>query len=1054
MRASRIFLAFVLLAPAPSWAALVVAPESAPAASLGAASVSAAAATIGAPTVLSAPAPTPALAPSLGSALAAPAAGPAALPAAAVGAAPAASPVSAAAVDAAPNATPVAAAASAVPAAVPAFSDAPTSAPAATPRGSKKGAGRAAPPATPSPVDADTTGEAASAKAGKVFDGSAAKGDAPAPVPAAAATKGSKRGPPPLSASADDGGGADYPFRTVAFRGQDFRSVAFRPNVPVEADLVRAIDAAQKSIHLALYEFKQGDVLDALRRARERGVEIRIILDYSNVFPQSREDDDYKPRRSNEIWALLREEFDVSVLKGFGPFGINHNKIAVIDQELPESLATFGSYNWSWTAETAHYENANFTTERKRVAALMSYWSWLSTQAKEVKHGAEAADFTWPAEAPTPPIDIPLDVAFNGIRLPWLVLSPNKTPGATFEDRLAQAMGAAKESIDVSIFALRSTKIAEAMAAALKRGVNVRLIMDEGQAGTPVFGIYAQWLAYQERTRGPRDGHIEVRTLAGPDPGAEFQLAQKNHHKFTLLDGKLVETGSANYTKYAAEANFENANFLDDATDVAAYQFVFEHIWGKAKPFAAPSAAPSLPTDADLQAEIDAPAPAPAPKPDNPPAPTDMPQARRVEFNGAVFPSFAFRPYTPIEPLVASAIRSAKKTLRLALYEFTLEDVMEELRAAKKRGVKIEIVVDQAHVYTTGKDHTGRARMPSEQIQALINEDFDVLTLKGEKSGIQHNKYVLADAEEASSLLMFGSYNIARTAEDNHYENVKFSNDKRRVAHYLAYFEYQRGLASAIDQDKLEKTLSRSDEQAASETSNAETAEAGLGADAVAEEEDFDPEAARRKRGPDADGRDSKFPPPPADTATPIDLNGEKFRLDYFSPQGGIRDAWIRAIKAAEQSVELAMFSFYSRPIADALVALQKDAAKKGVTIRLVLDAGQSSLAKFDGVPVAKWFAQHGFDVRVNPGPHDDGDPMFEKQHSKFILVDGKLLMTGSFNASDNADQNSFENENASDDPTDIAGYVWFFEQLWLRGWDPLKGRSGSGKKPSPMPGA
>ena len=44
------------------------------------------------------------------------------------------------------------------------------------------------------------------------------------------------------------------------------------------------------------------------------------------------------------------------------------------------------------------------------------------------------------------------------------------------------------------------------------------LIMDAGQAGTDVFGIYAQWLAYQEKTRGPRDGD-RVRTVRGPRPG-------------------------------------------------------------------------------------------------------------------------------------------------------------------------------------------------------------------------------------------------------------------------------------------------------------------------------------------------------------------------------------------------------------------------------------------------------------------------------------------------------------------------------------------------------
>ena len=132
---------------------------------------------------------------------------------------------------------------------------------------------------------------------------------------------------------------------------------------------------------------------------------------------------------------------------------------------------------------------------------------------------------------------------------------------------------------------------------------------------------------------------------------------------------------------------------------------------------------------------------------------------------------------------------------------------------------------------------------------------------------------MLADAEEASSLLMFGSYNIARTAEDNHYENVKFSNDKRRVAHYLAYFEYQRGLASAIDQDKLEKTLSRSDEQAAAETSNAETAEVESAPSRTTTPRTSTP----RPRGASAC----------SPTPTPRFTRIHKFCIHYFIPLGG-----------------------------------------------------------------------------------------------------------------------------------------------------------------------
>ena len=201
-----------------------------------------------------------------------------------------------------------------------------------------------------------------------------------------------------------------------------------------------------------------------------------------------------------------------------------------------------------------------------------------------------------------------------------------------------------------------------------------------------------------------------------------------------------------------------------------------------------------------------------------------------------------------------------------------------------------------------------------------------------------------------------------------------------------------------------------------------------------------------RARGP----RRPPIPTPPEDKSTPIDLNGEKFQIDYYSPNGGILDAWLRAIKAAKTSIDIGMFSFYSREAAEAIVAAVEQAKKDGreLRVRLVLDAGQSALAKLDGVPIAQWFLEKGIDVKQLAGPNPDRDPMFEKQHSKFILVDGKFLMTGSFNLSDTADNNNFENENVIVDPTDVAGFVEWFERLYQKGWTP---RERKGKaKPAP----
>ena len=853
------------------------------------------------------------------------------------------------------------------------------------------------------PFEAPRDGDIDGAKSfsDKAFEfklGAQSAGDGEAVTPDAAGT-GATRGPAKTGGKADDGGGDNYPSRSIRFRGKLFRTVLFRPNVPVEPEIIRAIDTAKKSIHIALYEFKLPGVLEALRQARDRGVAIHIVLDYSNVFPTAEAGSTYQPRRSREIWGLLREGFDVKVLRGLSDYGINHNKFAVIDYGEDQTMAIFGSYNWSWSAEEAHYENANFTTEDRRIEALKTYWDWLNSMAVPEP---QARDHAWPTTVPAPPVTIAEDVKFNGIKLPSVVLSPSQVDGKSLEDRLVQAIDASQKSVDVIAFAIRSTKIAEALARAKDRKLKVRVIMDEGQADSGPFGDYARWLA----AKG-----IELRTLAGPDPNSDFPMAQKTHAKVGIFDGKLVEAGSANYTKYASAANFENAHFLDDARDVAGYTWIYERMFKRAKKFDAPATVPTLPTDAELTAEVQrAPKPAPAPGPH--PGPTDPAlKPRPIPFNGHTFPSYAFRPDTPIKPMVVEAIDAAKTSVRMAVYEFNLPEILDALRRAKKRGLTVELVIDRSHVYTTGKDHTGNSRKPSAEIQALINEGFDILTLKGSKSGIMHNKYMILDAEDGG-LLQFGSYNYAKTAEENHYENVKFSDDKHDIADYLAYFQYKRGLASAIDHDKLDEVLSR-----------------GLA-------EDTEEATPERQAG---DERDSKFPEPPVSTAPMIDYNGEKFHRHYFSPQGGIMDAWIRAIHAAEKSVDIAMFGFYAREVADVLVARIEDAKKNGTEfkVRMVLDAGQSSLAKFDGIPVAQWFAERGVDVRMKAGPNEHGDPMFEKQHNKLMVIDDKLLLTGSFNLSPTAENNSFENENVVDDATDVRAYVEYYMRIFNLGWPP-----------------
>ena len=796
---------------------------------------------------------------------------------------------------------------------------------------------------------------------------------------------------PPSDIVGDDGGGADYPHRDVKFNGKTFPSVAFRPNTPVESLLITAIDASKTSVRVALYEFSSRNILLALQRAKRRGVKVQVILDYSNTFPENEPGAEYRRRRSEQIWGLVRDHFDVRVLRGVSQFGINHNKFGLFDGKMAE----FGSYNWSYTSEHSHYENVNFSNEKSRVAALNGYYDYLWERAVPE---AEARMHLWAETVPDPPADANPSVAFNGVMLPSYVF----TPGNKLEDVLVSAIDAARTSVDYAMFSPRSTKIAQALKRAADRGLKVRAVIDESQSQSEYFKPFVDWLALNG---------VEVKTLSGPNgPESDFPMAEKMHNKFMILDGKLVETGSANHTKRASLDNYENTHFLDDATDAAGFNFHFKHLWAVARALEAPASA-TIPTDEQLREDILHPTVTPAPPPA--PSPIELPAAKTLTFRGREYPTSAFRPYEPVAEHVVAAIDAAQKTVRISVYQFEQQSVLDALRRAKKRGVKVEVVLDRGHVYVTGTSHEGGPRKPRPMVVELVKSGFNLLLLKGQGSGIMHNKFLIVD----DTLLEGGSYNYTDQSENDHFENVYFTLEKERVALHLRYYKYMRDQAEPVDMDKLKEILNR-------------TEDASVEAAAESEAEPDGVEAEASKRHPDPDGRTSKFPAPPKDKGAPIAFNGEHFARALFSPQGGIEDALIRAVEASKATIDIAMFSFFSKRIAEALLA----AKNRGVAVRLVLDKSQASLSSLDD-----WFAWHEFDMRVIVGPDDTRDPLYQKMHNKYGVFDGKLVETGSFNYSPNAEKNSFENSNWFDLPEVAARYAAFFERMFVQGTKPRK---------------
>lgn len=115
--------------------------------------------------------------------------------------------------------------------------------------------------------------------------------------------------------------------------------IFFSPKGGIAEEIIRKIDYAQEYIDIAMYSFTYERIAEAMIRAKNRGVKIRILIDKGQSEGR---DSKYKYLLDNGV-AVIQDRHS----------GIMHNKIAIIDGRI---LFT-GSYNWSKSAEERNQEN-------------------------------------------------------------------------------------------------------------------------------------------------------------------------------------------------------------------------------------------------------------------------------------------------------------------------------------------------------------------------------------------------------------------------------------------------------------------------------------------------------------------------------------------------------------------------------------------------------------------------------------------------------------------------------------------------------------------------
>ena len=326
----------------------------------------------------------------------------------------------------------------------------------------------------------------------------------------------------------------------VSWRGLRLKAVSFSSQESLSAPLIKALDKTEKTALLALYDLRLSELAEAVLRAKGRGVDVRVVYDEGHGKAG---EPGTSAGPSPELQSLLDAGIPVKLLKGGGSFGIMHQKFMVLDGELLET----GSFNWTRAAEERHFENVMFRKDRATVDGYARAWDWMW----KVEGGAPG----------TPPVDPEKPVKFEGGSWPRFAFSPQ----GGIEDMLVDAIGRAKSTIDVPIFSMYSQRVADALIAAKKRKVVVRVAADAGQAKR------------SQAVLSLSKAGVGLRLSGGRAPMGVM------HHKYAIVDGKWLMTGSYNFSQNAELYNYENVFFSDDPAELGAFGEEFARVWDQAR---------------------------------------------------------------------------------------------------------------------------------------------------------------------------------------------------------------------------------------------------------------------------------------------------------------------------------------------------------------------------------------------------------------------------------------------------------------------------------------
>jgi phosphatidylserine/phosphatidylglycerophosphate/cardiolipin synthase-like enzyme len=287
---------------------------------------------------------------------------------------------------------------------------------------------------------------------------------------------------------------------------------------------------------------------------------------------------------------------------------------------------------------------------------------------------------------------------------------------------LVEGLDGAQFSIDVAVYHMNLWSIRDALIRAHRRGVSVRVVTDSSHFG-----------------------ELEVQALSRAGIAiVEDGRPELMHHKFVVIDGTNVWTGSMNLTINGAYRNDNHLIHLRSRELAEDYLREFEEMFVEGR-FGALSRRDT-------------------------PNPT-------LELDGAKIEVY-FSPDDGVQTRIVELIRSAEESIAFMAFSLTSDSIGDALLERHANGVNVRGVVE-----------TDQAMASGSETPRLQQAGLDVVLDRNTHS-MHHKVFILDDR-----LVVLGSYNFTRSAEEKNDENVLIIHDPALASHFLIEFEriYQSG---------------------------------------------------------------------------------------------------------------------------------------------------------------------------------------------------------------------------------------------------------------------